>query len=362
MSTTARTAVIGGGIIGASIAWRLAQRGVSVTLFESGRFGGEASWAAAGMLSPAGELDENSERAELYLESRRMYREFVEELSTLTGEAIDYQECGAIDLAYSTAEWEFLLRRQVLHSSLGIRSRALTPAQLTAFSPHANGEGLVGALFYPGDGAVSPRDLVRALRKACEIEHVEIRENHPVFGLRVQGDEAIIARERFTNVVIAAGAWSGNLEIEGADQLPSTEPVRGHMLGFDLQLGACPTIIRRGHIYAFQRGTGLVVAGASMERVGFERGLDAAIVSRLRKEVGQIMPLLDRLEPVDVWTGFRPASEHLQIGRWRETPLFLAYGHYRNGILLAPVTARLLRDEILEAAGTQARTHRQAHG
>ena len=111
-----RTAVIGGGIIGASIAWRLARQGAKVTLFERARFGGEASWAAAGMLSPGGEIDENSERVELFLESRRMYREFVEELSRTTGEPIDYQECGAIDLAYSSAEWEDLLRRQDTHS------------------------------------------------------------------------------------------------------------------------------------------------------------------------------------------------------------------------------------------------------
>jgi glycine oxidase len=312
------------------------------------------------MLSPGGELDENSERVELFLESRRMYRDFVEELSRISGEAIDYQESGAIDLAYSSAEWDTLLRRQAQHSSFGIRSRGLTAAQVGVLSPHASTEGLAGALFYPDDGAVSPRDLMRALRRACEVERVDIRENNRVTQVRISGGDAVIGDERFSHAVVAAGAWSGSLQIEGAEPIPAAEPVRGHVLSFDLPLGACPTIIRRGHTYVFQRGSGLVVAGASMEQVGFDRTVDWATVSRLSRDVTHIMPLLGRLEPLEVWTGFRPHSTRIQLGRWRETPLFLAYGHYRNGILLAPATARLLCDEILASAGGAAASPKQA--
>ena len=232
---------------------------------------------------------------------------------------------------------------------------------MEAFSPHTGSNGLAGALFYPGDGVVSPRDLMKALRKACGVEHVEIRENNSVEQVRVSGGSAVIGGEQFSQAVIAAGAWSGSLQVEGAEPLPATEPVRGHVLGFDLQLGACPTIIRRGHTYVFQRGSGLVVAGASMEQVGFDRTVDRAVVSELCRNVTRIMPLLGRLEPLDVWIGFRPRSSHIQLGRWRQTPLFLAYGHYRNGILLAPATARLLCDEILADAGTAPARPKQAH-
>lgn len=276
-----------------------------------------------------------------------MYRSFVEELSRATGEAIDYQECGAMDLAYSNEEWDALLSRQEWHASFGISTRRLTASQLAAFSPHANSEGLAGGMFYPDEAVVSPRDLMRALRKACEHEHVVVRENTPVRLVRVDSERAAIEQERFSHVVIAAGAWSGNIAIEGAAVLPASKPVRGHLLGYDLQLGACPTILRHGRTYVFQRASGFVVAGASMEHTGFERGPDTAIVNQLKSDAASLMPLLARLEPIEVWTGFRPASDRLHLGRWQQTPIFLAYGHFRNGILLAPVTARSIADEIL---------------
>lgn len=352
---TPKTAIIGGGIIGTSIAWRLAQGGAAVTLYEKAQIGGEASWAAAGMLSPGGEIGDDTREPELLIESRNLYRAFVRELMEASGEAIDYQECGAIDLAYSTAEWDALLQQAALHNRLGIKSRPLTPAQISVFSPHAEGSRVVGALFYPDDGVVAPRDLMKALRKACENERVELRENAPVDRIQIQGDGVTIAGERYSNAVLAAGAWSGNVQIEGALPVPSCEPVRGHLLAYDLQLGACPTILRHGHIYVFQRGNGLVVAGASMERAGFERQIDRTIVRDLIRKVADTMPLLARLEPIDVWTGFRPASEHLQLGRWQQAPLFLAYGHYRNGILLAPVTAQRIAGEILGASAAKSR-------
>lgn len=333
------------------------------TLFERATIGLEASWAAAGMLSLGGEIDTDSELLELFLESRHAYRRFIEELSQFSGEAIDYRECGAIDLAYCEEEWSVLLQRQERHTTMGIRSRHLTVDQVQALSPHANAEDLFGALFYPDDGIVAPRDVMNALRTALAIAHVEIRENTPVERVAVEGESVLIHGERFRHVVIAAGAWSGSIEIDGAAPLPASEPVRGHLLGFDLQLGACPTILRRDHTYVFQRGNGQVVGGSSMERVGFDRKIDAEIVRTISGKLAEIVPLLDKMDPVDIWTGFRPSSEHLQLGRHCQTPIFLAYGHYRNGILLAPGTARLLSDQIFAANGREpvAETKR-AHG
>jgi len=342
-----KTAIIGGGIIGASIAWRLAQGGAAVTLYEKTQIGGEASWAAAGMLSPGGEIDESTQTPELLIESRSLYPAFVDELTHASGEAVDYQECGAIDLAYTAKEWEGLLQRAAFHSQLGIKSRPLTPAQIGVFSPHVESGRVVGALFYPEDGVVAPRDLMKALRKACGKERVEIRENTPVDRIGVEIDGVSIGSERYSSAVLAAGAWSGNIQIDGAPPVPYCEPVRGHLLAYDLQLGACPTILRHSHIYVFQRGSGIVVAGASMEHAGFNRQIDESIVRDLIRKVADTMPLLARMEPVDIWTGLRPASERLQLGRWQNTPLFLAYGHYRNGILLAPVTARRVAEQIL---------------
>src|SRR6185312_330115 len=142
-------AVIGGGIIGTSIAWRLAQRGWRVTLFEKGELGSEASWAGAGMLAPGGEVEERSPFADLCIHSRSLYAAYVEELVCKSGITIDYRECGAIDLAYTPVEWTLLQARAAVQQTIGIRSREISPARLQTFSPYVRTEGLAGALFYP---------------------------------------------------------------------------------------------------------------------------------------------------------------------------------------------------------------------
>jgi glycine oxidase len=340
-------AVVGGGIIGSTIAWRLAEEGWHVTLFERARLGGEASWAAAGMLAPGGELDETAEasQVELFLGSRRRYGAFIEELAREAGLSIDYRECGALDLAYSDDEWTALRRRAERQRELGIVSRPLTADQVCTFSPHIETQNLAGALFYPNDAVVAPREVMAALEAVCRKRGVAVREGAAVEDMEARGAGVEINGEWFTVAVIAAGAWSSSIRVNGICELPASEPVKGHLLGFELPLGACPTIVRHGHIYLFQRGSGMVVAGASVEHVGYQRGIDETVSEALLGRARRMLPVLEKLRPVDVWTGFRPQSDALHIERWKDTALFLAYGHFRNGILLAPVTA----DSIVKA-------------
>jgi glycine oxidase len=347
VSEPSSIAVVGGGIIGSTIAWRLAQRGKQVTIFEKGQIGGEASWAAAGMLSPGGELDEQTytPQAELYVRSRQQYRAFVDELSRESGISIDYSDCGAMELAYTAEEWSELKARAVKQRAFGIISRELSPDQVRVFSPHVQIENLMGAVFYPEDGVVAPREVMNALKAVCRDRDVELRERSLVEEIEVTAKYVAINGQRFESAVVAAGAWSGSLRVKGVPPLPGSEPVKGHLLGFDLQIGACPAIVRHKNIYVFQRGSGFVVAGASTERVGFERAIDAAVSEQLFRDVTRILPVLEKVQAVDVWTGFRPKSEKLFLGRWHDSRLYLAYGHYRNGILLAPVSA----DEIVSA-------------
>ena len=339
--------IIGAGIIGATIAWQLARKGKQVALLEKQELGQEASWAAAGMLSPGGELDEHTdpERVSFFLQSRRQYPSFVKELSSESGVAIDYRECGAIELAYTEEEWEALERRARKLESFGIHSRRITPAELEALSPHVNTKGLKGALFCPEDGVVAPRHLLTALRKACLARGVELREHSAVEVIEAANQHVEAGGERFSAAVIAAGAWSSAIQVKGVPTLPAAEPVKGHLLGFDLQLGACPTIVRHKDTYIFQRGSGLVVAGASIEHAGFDRAVDPQVSGRLFEQVQQIFPVVGKLNPVDVWTGLRPKTEVLCLGQWHASRVFLAYGHYRNGILLAPATA----DQVVSA-------------
>jgi len=344
-------AVVGGGIIGSTISWRLAQQGWSVTLFEKGRLGGEASWAAAGMLAPGGELDKaaDASRVELFLENRHRYGGFVEELTRETGLAIDYRECGALDVAYSEEEWAALRHSADRHRNFGIASRPMTIDQVRTFSPHVETEKLAGALFYPGDAVVAPREVMAALAAACRKHGVEIREKAGVASVETRNGAVGIQGERFTAAVIAAGAWSGGITVNGNSELPASEPVKGHLLGFELPLGACPTIVRHKDIYLFQRGNGMLVIGASVEHVGYRREVDETVSEGLLSRARRILPVLEKLRPVDIWTGFRPKSDALHVQRYNDTGLFLAYGHYRNGILLAPTTADQIRDSILKS-------------
>src|SRR5438093_5669067 len=190
--------VIGAGIIGSSIAWRLAQRGLSVALLDAGRVGGEASWAGAGMLAPGGEVTDRTQWSEFALHSLRLYPQFVAELQDETGCRIDYQRNGAVESAATESDWLALLERAEEQKALGIPSE---PA------------GTGHALFYPEDAAVDPRDVTRALLSACRLRRVAVHEGLPVTGIQAElGTVAVETRTgRLTAdvAVLAAGAWSG---------------------------------------------------------------------------------------------------------------------------------------------------------
>ena len=178
-----RVAVAGGGIIGGAIAWRLAQAGFRVDLFDTGVFGGQASSAGAGMLSPGGEFDQPSVWVDLGIEGMRMYPAFVEELRAESGVAIDFKICGCAHYA----DADSARRRAAFQSSAGIRV-----------------ERTGDSLFYPEDGFVDPIDVLRALRAACQARGVDIHEHQPVTSIESSECSAL---------VIAGGAWSGEIAV-----------------------------------------------------------------------------------------------------------------------------------------------------
>src|SRR5579859_7440894 len=194
------TIVIGAGIIGLSIAWRLAQRGLRVTLFDAGTAGGEASWAGAGMLAPGGEVTERTEWSDFALHSLRLYPEFIAELEQESRCSIDYQRTGAIELATTEADWIALQERAAQQRALGIHS-------VPADRPNA--------LFYPEDASVDPRDVTRALLAACRFRQVCVNENLPVTGIHAEPGSVAVetptGRQRAAAAVLAAGAWSGSI-------------------------------------------------------------------------------------------------------------------------------------------------------
>ena len=312
--------VVGAGIIGASIARRLAMAGKRVRLIDAREPGRGATHAAAGMLAPGGEFDADSIWLRLALRSLSLYPDWIRELREETGMAIDYSVNGALQTGDGLAERCERQRR------LGI------PCEM-------RGDG---AAFYPGDGAVDPRDLFAAVIASCRRLGVEIVAGQPV----EQIDDSD------GPLVIAAGAWSGAIPVFSSGrrvELPGTSPVKGHLIAYRLAPGSLPHILRRDHTYIVQRASGLTIAGSTSQEIGFDPAVDTAICHQLRQRAEALWPVLCEHQPCEAWTGFRPRCETGEpaIGRVDGTRIWLACGHFRNGILLAPITAEIVAGDIL---------------
>jgi glycine oxidase ThiO len=329
-----------------SIAWQLSRSGAAVTVFDAGRIGSEASWAGAGMLAPGGELSERSRLAGLAMESLRLFPGFVSELSLASGLAVDFRQCGAFSLAYSGNEAESLRALAVKQSLLGIYSEQFSPSRVPGVR-----DGAVAAQYYPDDALVNPRDMMRALVVACRRENVTLHECEPV--------REITESSQFDITVLSAGAWSDQVKIVLAGEhvsVPEVSPVRGHLISFDLtgandSAALCDVMVRHNHTYLLRRSGNVIIAGATTERCGFDRKIDGYIAEHLAASAAELMPALAH-RGYAAWNGFRPATldEQPVIQRLGNSSIWLAYGHYRNGILLAPATARLVAQEINQAS------------
>jgi glycine oxidase len=351
------TIVIGGGIVGASAAWKLARAGQRVTLVDAGSVGGEASWAGAGMLAPGGEIVSHEPWLDLALESMRAYPDFVAQLQSESGVAIDYRVCGGIDVAFDDAEWQALSIRGEKQRALGIHSTVLDRQGLRRLIPLLDRE-FAGALCYPDDALIDPRDVMRALTIACRSAGVEIREAWRASAIHVTQHSVMVAgqteRLHALSAVLSAGAWSTGIAISGAalPPLPLAFPVKGMLTGYTLDPGVLNPILRYGHTYLLQRSTGFTLAGTTSEQVGFDRAVDTRSIDDITSRVGDLWPWLRQHTPDAAWVGFRPGADAPGpvIRRAGDSGLWLSYGHFRNGILLAPVTARLLTEGILASA------------
>ena len=353
--------VIGAGIIGASIAWKLARAGLRVSILDAGTMGGEASWAGAGMLAPGGEVETRDIWLDLALESLRMYPDYVTQLDAESGVSIDYRRCGAVEVAFEGGEYEALARRAELQRPMGIPSLVLDGSELRQLVPIFD-RASAGALFYPADAIVDPRDIMRALRTACCAAGVEIREGWRAVRIQLSADSVQVENTsgdvlRAAAAVLAAGAWSSEIAVSGITipPLPRAFPVKGHLTAYNCSPRTLGPILRRGHTYLLQRSSGFTIAGTSSEDAGFDRSIDAEVVSDITARACELLPALAGERPVAAWAGFRPAADSAGpvIQRAGDSPLWLAYGHYRNGILLAPVTAARISREIAEGRGAQ---------
>jgi glycine oxidase len=345
-------AIIGGGVIGLTVAWRAAQRGLRVTVLERAGLGGGTSSLAAGMLAPIAEADP-SEQALLRLgiAGAQAYPEFVAELAETSRRDPGYLRCGTLLAARDADEAQALDRALALRVRLGIPARRLRGSEARRLEP-ALAPTLRLALELADDHAIDPRALTATLAEAARGAGAVIREGAEVSGLTVAGDRVealtLVGGERLVaeHVVVAAGVWSGGLAGLPPEARMPLRPVKGQILRLHDPAG--PGLLRRvvrlEGVYVVPRGDGRYVLGATMEERGFDRTVTAGAVFELLREAIELLPGLSELVVDELAAGLRPGTPDNApiVGPGAIDGLHWATGHYRNGILLAPITARLL--------------------
>lgn len=351
--------VVGGGIIGLSIAWRLAREGRQVTVIESGTLGKGTSRSAGGMLGLTAEVKFGEEELlELQRQSLSSYPRFVEELLQDSGVDVHYRTEGTLVVARDRDDMEALERVFVYQQKAGLDATWISDQRLRREEPHLR--RLHGAVHCPNDHQVDPLRLIKALRKSCLNRGVQIVENAKVKSILVDDKDALgvgleDGREIFApKTIVAAGVWS--TKIEGIPELSepySIRPIRGQMIA--LKYGPIPLIkhvVRSPDVYIIPRYDGMLLIGSTMEERGFDSSLTAGGVRTLLDEAWRILPGIDELNIHATWTGFRPVSldDRPLIGPSSLSDLILACGHGRHGVLLAPVTAQRVVDLILAGA------------
>ncbi len=339
-------AVVGAGLIGTAIAWRCAQRGRTVAVVDPRPDRG--AWrTAAGMLAPVTELHyTESPLLRLNLESNARYPDFVAELTDATGLPTGYRQCGTVEVAWDGADLAALRDLHQFGASLGLRSQLLSAQELRAAEP-ALAPGLPGALLAEYDHQVDPRLLHTVLTAACA--RLGVVQHRSSARLRTVGghadgvllDDGSALSAAVT--VLAAGAWSGTVS---ADVAVPVRPVHGSTLRLRLP-GRCALAhvvrgsVRGAPIYLLPRTDGEIVVGASSEELAFDTTPRAGAVYELLRDAQTVYPELSEAAFVEISTGLRPGSPDNAplVGPSATDGLVLATGHYRNGVLLTPVTA-----------------------
>jgi glycine oxidase len=340
-------AVVGAGVIGLSIAWRLAQRGLSVAVFDRAGAGAGASLAATGMLAAAAEHEPGDpELLALALESQRMWPEFGRALEAQSGLAIDFRESGTLVVALGRDEVERLRFRHDLHVRCGLATQWLGGPQVRAMEPGLR-PSVAAGLFCPDDHQVDPRLVMTALRGAVHasgaslIEHCAV-EALDLAGGRVCGVVTAAGRCHATSVVLAAGAWTaGNLLPAGL--VVPVRPLKGQALALTAtaETGTLSHIVWTEQVHLAAKGDGRLIVGATVEERGFDAAVTAGGLYALLEGARRAFPAIEEMAVEAVWTGFRPSSidDAPILGATGVDGLVIATGHHRNGYLLAPVTA-----------------------
>jgi glycine oxidase len=356
--------VVGGGVIGLASAWRARQGGAEVVLVDPAP-GHGASWAAAGMLAAVTEAHFGEESLlGLNRRSARLWPGFRTELEAATGHDLAYRDDGTLAVAYDAGDRDALLELYRFQQELGLESTWLGPAECRDLEPLL-APVIRGGLFVPFDHHVDPRRLVGALVEACRrvgvslvadaVAEITVLDDR-VLGARCAGGRVIGASQ-----TLLASGWQA-AEVPGlpARALPPVRPVKGQILRLRLPVGlpvprhTVRAISQGTSLYVVVRPDGEIVCGATVEELGADRRVTAGAIYSLMRDAQLVLPMLLEAEFVEATAGLRPGSPDNapMIGRGVLDGLLVATGHYRNGILLAPVTAEVIAGLVGSGAGS----------
>ena len=345
-------AIAGGGLIGSAIALELAQAGLSVAVFEKGEPGREASWASAGILSPAPETQGMIPIVPLAKASLGLYPEFVANVEGISGQNVGFRPFGTMDVLFSRDAKRDLSTLIALHHGLGLKAEPLHPEEARELEPALSPEAEAAAL-RPDEASIDNRALTQAVLHASQKSGAEIFPDKVVEAIWREGSRCAGLKLRNENVsakwtIIASGCFSAN--IEGVAVYAPVRPAKGQMVSLRADELKIRRVLWSEKIYLVPRNDGRILAGATVEYVGFDKHVTAGAIEKILSDAMELAPGLANARIEETWAGLRPDSpDHLPIvGPTDLEGLLMATGHFRSGVMLTPITARLIREWITE--------------
>ncbi|MCU0697350.1 MAG: glycine oxidase ThiO [Myxococcaceae bacterium] len=338
--------IVGGGIMGTSIALELAAAQVEVTVLERSLPGAEASTAAAGMLAPQLEAHAPGPMLELSMRSRTLYPAWAQRLSAESGLDVGYQACGALQVALTTAQAYELEATVAWQTAAGLRATFLTGDEARALEPALSPDA-VAAAHFPDDHQIDPRKLMTALTAVARKRGITFRAALVRRVLERSGRALGLELEKgqleADVTIVAAGAWTSQLPGVGVQEA-HLKPARGQLLELSPPTTAVHHLLKAGVGYVVPRAGGRVICGTTVELVGYDKRVTDEGRAQILAQAQALCPGLAGATIVDAWAGLRPwtADGLPLLGFGHLDGLVIASGHYRNGILLAPITARLV--------------------
>ena len=341
--------IIGGGIIGLSIASEMAEKGKKVIILEKNKIGMEASWAAAGTLEPIWDAeDDGDDLLQIKIKSEAMWRNFAQKIQGETNIDLEYNSSGGLLIAMNNEEMHQLEKTHEVATKYGIESRILSKEEIISMESNLNTQ-VFGGIFLASECYVNPRKVTEALCKYFEKMGGIVCENNAVTDLLKDENGAIIGvtvpNEKIfaKQIVNCAGPWSSEMtEIK-------VKPIKGYMLCFAAE--SVPkidhVIIHRNSVRILKRKDGTLMAIGIMDDVGFDRELNEEKLKIMRDSANKIIPSLTDGDIIETCSGFRPQGEDRfpVIGKIKDG-LYVATGHYKDGILLAPITAKIMYESL----------------